>query len=666
MSPCGRPPNSDRFSAINACYFSHGSSTNVSALVPAARPAEVFKNVVNTLITHVFFVFSSADTQSKGRQLWSCDVFFQHISIGGWVIPLWTKPGGRRVEQFGGYSVTTKSGQDVSTLKKTRRACLVAALLITASPIALHAETSNTELAKQIAELKAQIRSMKSAISENRVETRRAVKRAPAVVVAAPASVIPEGATPVFVTASKQMQFGALTITPGGFLDMESVYRTKNLAAETSSPVNAIPFNNAQNAHYGETRLSARNTRVALLVEAPISANMLVAGYGELDFRAAGSTSSQGQTNSFSPRIRQLYSTLDNNEFGLHFLAGQAWSLVTANSKGITPRNELLPPTLDNVVLPGFDYSRTPQVRLVKDFGKKLWLGLSLESPQTAGLPGGNCAAVGPAGITANAATGVTSGTCEIGATGGDYAGQGTVANISLNRIPNIVGKVAYEASIADRNVHLEALGLFKEAQTFVTTGVNGVNGASQYTPMGGVGANISFPVVPGKLDFQAGGEYGTGFGYYTSSGLPDATVGADGKAKGIVGESGYAGLVAHVTPAIDIYAYGGIDQLQRTYTQIGATQFGYGRTIGNDNTGCNVLSSASVCNGQTHRIWQLTGGFTDKLYKGTFGEVRVAAQYSYTKRDLFSSQATAAAPISGASTDEHIVMTSMRYFPFQ
>ena len=44
---------------------------------------------------------------------------------------------------------------------------------------------------------------------------------------------------------------------------------------------------------------------------------MLVGGYGEFDFQAAGTTSNNNQSYSYVPRIRNLYSTLDLNDYVL-------------------------------------------------------------------------------------------------------------------------------------------------------------------------------------------------------------------------------------------------------------------------------------------------------------------------------------------------------------
>ncbi len=60
-----------------------------------------------------------------------------------------------------------------------------------------------------------------------------------------------------------------------------------------------------------------------------------------------------------------------------------------------------------------------------------------------------------------------------------------------------------------------------------------------------------------------------------------------------------------------------------------------------------------------------------DKLYRGSYGEVRVGVQYSYTRRDFFAGTTnidgvpTAAAPLVSAKASENIIETSFRYYPF-
>ena len=189
------------------------------------------------------------------------------------------------------------------------------------------------------------------------------------------------GDRPAIVTADKKLRFGDITITPGGFVAMEGVYRSRTEQADIGSQYQGIPF--GPQSGTSELKFSARQSRIAGLIEAPISTNMLVSGYGEFDFLGSGATSNLNESNSFVPRIRHLYTTLDANDYGIHVLGGQTWSLLTLNNKGITPRNEVTPPTIDAQYVPGFVWKRQPQIRLTKDFDQKLWVSVSAEQPQT-------------------------------------------------------------------------------------------------------------------------------------------------------------------------------------------------------------------------------------------------------------------------------------------
>ena len=177
--------------------------------------------------------------------------------------------------------------------------------------MALHAEASNAELAKEIAELKAQIREMRGAISANRVETRREVQkvravatRAPAYALPPPGPAVPVGAVPAFVTADKKLVFGGITITPGGFLAGESVFRSKTTNSDINSAWGAIPLGNNPLSRTNEYRLTGRQSRLALLAEGAITPTMLAQGYAEVDFLGAGTTSNATDTNSYAPAHR--------------------------------------------------------------------------------------------------------------------------------------------------------------------------------------------------------------------------------------------------------------------------------------------------------------------------------------------------------------------------
>ncbi|WP_247376338.1 hypothetical protein [Bradyrhizobium sp. 173] len=91
-----------------------------------------------------------------------------------------------------------------------------------------------------------------------------------------------------------------------------------------------------------------------MLAEGNADADTHLAGYGEIDFEGAAQTASSVATNSFNPRMRQLSLELDRSDLGLHFLAGQSWSLNAPTKSGIDPRGVDAPGVIDFESVPGF------------------------------------------------------------------------------------------------------------------------------------------------------------------------------------------------------------------------------------------------------------------------------------------------------------------------
>ena len=597
---------------------------------------------------------------------------------------------------------------------------LAGALLAQAGATTASADPSLAEIAAEIQALKAENRQikaenqkMKAAIASIGGQTHRTSEKLRGVasrvehVAATPtAPALPAGAIPAFVTANKQLQFGALTITPGGFFAAESVFRSRTVQADINTPWQSIPF--GPQAGTNEFRFSSRATRLAGLIEAPIAPSLLVSGYGEFDFQGSAVNSTENQTDSFVPRIRNLYAALDFTDYGFHVLAGQNWSLATLNSKGITPRNEVTPPSIDSGYVPGFIFKRQPQIRITKDFGQKLWLSLSAEEPQTtySGCGAGVNATNVPVGNTGTNNGGTAAApigslvTCQlpgVGILNGATSTAGTnITNFSLNHVPDVIGKAAYELTVGERDVHFEGFGMYRDLydrDEYATQATISQLAQNHNTTGFGVGGGVIAALLPRKLDVQASTLYGRGVGSYGVSQFSDATFNPNGSAAPITTLALLGGLTAHVTPSIDVYGFAGEEVAQPKYFGTNAagtnfTGFGYGLPTANNSECFNTtttattgagpgFSTATTCQGNTKRVFQLTGGMWDKLYRGSFGEVRVGVQYSYTERQLFSGNGfttggTAAAPTQfgpnprAPTQNEHIVFTSLRYYPFQ
>jgi hypothetical protein len=217
----------------------------------------------------------------------------------------------------------------------------------------------------------------------------------------------PAGSGPMATRAAAPSWFGAVHVSLGGsFVAFDGVWRNHNeVASPSGDPGYAtLPFQNSPLWHENETRFSWQSSRIALRATGDIDPAQHLTGYWEADFQAAAGTTNTRGTNGYSMRLRQAWMFYDNDNWHSHFLAGQAWSMLTANKMGILPGTENIPVTITQQYVVGFNYSRQPQVRFVQDWNKALWFGVSVENPQTHFFSNGNGVA-GAAALSANNGT---------------------------------------------------------------------------------------------------------------------------------------------------------------------------------------------------------------------------------------------------------------------
>jgi hypothetical protein len=470
--------------------------------------------------------------------------------------------------------------------------------------------------------------------------------------------------------------YKGVKITLGGFAEADSIYRSRNTANDLATSWNSIPFANTPTGHQDELTFSGRQSRITGLVEGNVSPSIKLSYYGELDFQGAAASANLNQSNSFNPRIREMYGTADFNDTGWHFLAGQNWSLATMNSKGITPRNEVQPMTIDSAYLPGFVYARQPQFRITKDFlNKSLWFAVSVEEPQTTEsgtVPSGTYYQInngsGYYNGTTNASTATSAGgsavtvapvetctttaalktTCTSTATSVTVP---TAAAQSLNHVPDVIAKVAYELPIYGRVIHLEGFGIGSDYTAATLAGVE------QNVYGGGIGGGAVGPIIPGLLDFHASFLTGKGIGRYETSQLPDITFNGAGVIKPIEETDFMVGAVLHPTKTLDIYSYVGAAHEDRTSYKTGSTVYGYGYNRQTSLAGC--FTENGSCSAATELLEQVNLGFWKRIYQGSFGRAQVGMEYDYTERHAFAG--SNGVPIANDSELD----VSFRYYPF-
>ena len=492
------------------------------------------------------------------------------------------------------------------------------------------------------------------------------------------------------------LHYKGITITPGGFLAAETVWRQHALGADVNTPFNSIPFDGASATRMSEFFGSGRQSRISMLAEGKLSSAKL-SGYVEADFLSAAVTSNNNESNSYSLRQRQAWGQAALNN-GWSFTGGQMWSLVTETKNGMDNRTEALPMTIDPQYNVGFSWARQYGFRITKNFSNKAWFGFAVENPQsTVGgtlVSGQNNFLIGSQG-----------------ASGGLY---NPTTNYSFNATPDFVGKLALQPGWG----HYEIIALVSDFRDRIfpcgglITATDGAlpasskcdgstfpNGKGAYNNSGlgeGFGANIR-GTVHQHVDLGIHFLGGNGIGRYGSAGLPDVVVRPDGV---LVPVRNYQalGTIEWHSKRLDVYANVGGEYEDRVAYDVGGKGAGYGSPLF-DNSGCyteappsstviNVdtpgssttpINSGTVpnpgsvgtplstgfnpanpskCSGNTRAIYEGTIGFWYRIYSGDKGRIQWGPQYSYLNRSTWG-----AVKGGNPSAQENMVLTSFRYY---
>jgi hypothetical protein len=474
------------------------------------------------------------------------------------------------------------------------------------------------------------------------------------------------------------IQAGPVTLLFGGFTELATIYRNKSESTDVASSFSGVPMANTEQSNVSEFRESARQSRFSMLAQTQDFGGYKLESWLEMDFLGAAPTANSNESNSYQPRLRNFYGRFISDS-GWYIMGGQNWSMVTLEKKGMDPRDEDVPLTIDAQYVSGFSWTRNPQLRFVDKIANGLWAGLSLESPQATGIvtttslaPGGikgtlpaspttgfpGTGQLGNAGGTCTATTTTTSTTTGAGTVTSTSTSTCTVTGTSFSTdiAPDVVLKLAADPGFG----HYEVFGLGRAFRSAITNN-------TQTTLGGGIGAGAYVPLVPDMLTFQLSGLVGKGIARYGSASLNDVVVKPDGSLAPVQEYQVMAGLVYNPVPSLQTYLYAGREQQSRTvYTYSTATvgPYYYGLGIDNlNNSGCYVLNG--TCAGQNRKVDELTGGFWWKFYRGPLGNAQFGLQLGYIERTLF--QGIGGAPANGAPAAGMFEgMASFRIYPFQ
>ncbi len=506
------------------------------------------------------------------------------------------------------------------------------------------------------------------------------------------------------------IQFKGITLTPGGFMAAETVWRQKALGSDINTPFNGVPFSGASAAHISEFNASGRQSRISMLMEGKLD-NVKIGGYYEMDFLSAGATSNNNQSNSYTMRQRQFWAQAAFNN-GWTVTGGQQWSLLTETTTGMDNRTENLPMTIDAQYNVGFSWARQFGFRVTKNFNHKVWLGFAVEEPQAtltvhgnptaqAAAPPLTCTTPGVNGCSATGTITINSNPTfnnfllgSFGAGGGLY---NVLGNYAFNPAPDLIFKAVFEPGFG----HYEVFGVLSQFRDRVfpcvpLTGTTPPGTCASITSAagalndsrtgGGAGANARWALLNKHVDLGLHFFGGDGIGRYGSVGLPDATTRPNGTLALLRNYQALGTLQLHPGKKLDVYFNVGGEFTNRAqYIKSGTTpNDGYG-ALGFSNAGCltetlpltGPSSSTNTgvptgvggatgfipgplgsCTGDTRRVVEGTVGFWYRFYNGPKGKTQFGVQYSNYIRNTFS----------GASSlephaDQNMIFTSFRYY---
>jgi hypothetical protein len=406
---------------------------------------------------------------------------------------------------------------------------------------------------------------------------------------------------------------GVAKFTPLGFVDLTNVVRSTDVGSGIGTNFNTIPFNNTTGGNLSESRMSLQNSRLGLRVDSDVL-GMNVLGYFETDFLGNAPTNLVQTSNADVLRLRLAFVDIRKNKWEI--LAGQSWSLLTPNRKGISPLpgDIFYSQDMDTNYQVGLTWTRAPQLRVGVHFNDHVAWAISFENPEQYI---GNGIEVLPQ--TAALATAV-----------GTEFNSTTQTSSVPNLHPDIISKLALDGGSEGHAMHFEVAGLYRTFQSY-----NPVTNTKFYKPAAGGSVNFNLELAPG-FHFIANTFASDGGGRYIFGMGPDLIVRPDGSISPVHAYSTVDGFEYTIKPKDNPK---GLETM--FYGYYGGAY--YGKDTALDNTvnannpvliGYGVNTSSASLNAN-RSIEEATLGVTQTLWKNpTWGDLKIITQYSYVWRD--------------------------------
>jgi hypothetical protein len=445
-----------------------------------------------------------------------------------------------------------------------------------------------------------------------------------------PAYNSPQAAAAAPAGSPLQLKIGDTTIMPVGFMDLTADWKDKNAGGSLGSNFGSIPYNSAATSKLSEFRFSPQNSRLGFRVDGNWKGAHFI-GYNEFDFLGTSGSNNLSVTNgAFVPRIRLYWVDVRMNKFEV--LAGQSWSMMTPNRKGISalPGDVFYSQVIDVNYMAGLTWTRQPGVRFLYHPSDKLTMGVSFENPdQYMGGSAGGSSTVLPAALT--------------GLAGTQLDNQTNVQTIP-NLHPDIIAKIAFDPSA---KAHVEVAGILRTFKLWNTTTGQPTSGQYSTKTGGGGSINANFEIVK-NVRLVTNNYWSDGGGRYLFGQAPDVVVRADGSVSPIHSGGTVDGIEAVVNKNTLLYAYyGGI------YV---------GRNVVVDTNGTSLVGYGyrGSSNSQNRAIQEITFGFNQTLWKDAkYGALNFMGQYEYLMRSPWYWAANVA---GGKGTHDNTIYFNFRY----
>jgi hypothetical protein len=416
------------------------------------------------------------------------------------------------------------------------------------------------------------------------------------------------------------IKIGGATFTPGGFVDLTGIFRSRDVGSGLGTNFTILPYaNQLPLGQLSEFRFTGQGSRISLKVDAQPTQSTAVTGYFESDFNGFEPANSNISTKSDTFRLRLAYLQIRHGKWEL--VTGQTWSFLTPTRDGLSPSpdNIFTALRLDTSYLAGLIYSRQPEIRVVYHPSEHWAIGVALENPQQF-VPG---SVVFPSDGTTNFfSTQFDNGSSSTSAA--SSAVNPTVPNLH----PDIEARAAYDTRIGGRHFHVDASGV---ARSFKVYNNLEAPAATNTVTGGGGGLNANLEIFKG-FHLIGNSFYGDGVGRYIGGLGPDVVVKPDGTLSAVHAGSAVGGYEWQLTPKLIVDGYYSGAYFFRNYS---FTTKALGTACGPDGSlYCVGFGFPGSANTNNRDYQEGTIGFIPTIWSSPqYGKLQVVSQFSYVVR---------------------------------